>query len=392
MPTAAGRPRSSPTPNFNCSNGGPRDANSLEPTAAASSPTQVATRARHAPATDEGSSERARLSRLLAVRASGARAGRRRARRDRRESRALRDRHHALAALDRVRVAARRRRSGAACGRSARREFATSSRSIARSRSTSRACAPPSRGASSDELFYLGRLVAGAHNLLYRDDAQHAFATCFASSRSTCRPRCAAPSAPIALAARVPVRSGAIAYTAVVRDPAVAANVHPDADARSRRGRRRAREARRKGYIPDPEVFRPVMASRIIANNVQVTFAAFAFGITAGLGTLALAPPQRRVARRRVRALSVEGTSSRCSSRSSRRTVCSSCRRHLHRRRRGPPHRGGAACCPASARAGARSPRTVGARCTSSPPRRCSSSSPVRSKGWCRRFHSGRSG
>ena len=30
------------------------------------------------------------------------------------------------------------------------------------------------------------------------------------------------------------------------------------------------------------------MASRIIANNVQVTFGAFAFGITAGLGTLAL--------------------------------------------------------------------------------------------------------
>jgi uncharacterized membrane protein SpoIIM required for sporulation len=30
------------------------------------------------------------------------------------------------------------------------------------------------------------------------------------------------------------------------------------------------------------------MASRIIANNVQVTFAAFAFGVTAGIGTLLL--------------------------------------------------------------------------------------------------------
>jgi uncharacterized membrane protein SpoIIM required for sporulation len=55
---------------------------------------------------------------------------------------------------------------------------------------------------------------------------------------------------------------------------------------RAEQGVERART--RKGYIPDPEVFRPVMASQIIANNVQVTFAAFALGITAGLGTLLL--------------------------------------------------------------------------------------------------------
>src|SRR5947199_10824562 len=42
------------------------------------------------------------------------------------------------------------------------------------------------------------------------------------------------------------------------------------------------------GYIPDPQVFRPVMASQIISNNVQVTFAVFAFGVTAGLGSLML--------------------------------------------------------------------------------------------------------
>src|SRR4029079_8702646 len=34
--------------------------------------------------------------------------------------------------------------------------------------------------------------------------------------------------------------------------------------------------------------FRPVMASRIIANNVQVTIATFAAGITFGVGTLFL--------------------------------------------------------------------------------------------------------
>ena len=42
------------------------------------------------------------------------------------------------------------------------------------------------------------------------------------------------------------------------------------------------------GYIEDPQLFRPVMASNIIANNVQVTFAAFAAGLTAGVGTLIL--------------------------------------------------------------------------------------------------------
>jgi uncharacterized membrane protein SpoIIM required for sporulation len=38
-----------------------------------------------------------------------------------------------------------------------------------------------------------------------------------------------------------------------------------------------------EGYIDDPQLFRPVMASGIIANNVQVTFATFAGGVTAGL-------------------------------------------------------------------------------------------------------------
>src|SRR6185503_828495 len=47
---------------------------------------------------------------------------------------------------------------------------------------------------------------------------------------------------------------------------------------------RRTREG--KGYIPDPQIFRPVMASQIIANNVQVTFSVFAFGIGFGIGTL----------------------------------------------------------------------------------------------------------
>src|SRR5205814_1154451 len=37
-----------------------------------------------------------------------------------------------------------------------------------------------------------------------------------------------------------------------------------------------------------PSMYLPVVASRIITNNVQVAFFAFAFGITAGIGTLLL--------------------------------------------------------------------------------------------------------
>ncbi|MGQ0538919.1 MAG: stage II sporulation protein M, partial [Gemmatimonadaceae bacterium] len=77
----------------------------------------------------------------------------------------------------------------------------------------------------------------------------------------------------------------AIAHVAVVRQPDVAETFLPPGMLdRAEEGVERAR--RGTGYIPDPELFRPVMASRIIANNVQVTFAAFALGLTLGIGTL----------------------------------------------------------------------------------------------------------
>ena len=49
-----------------------------------------------------------------------------------------------------------------------------------------------------------------------------------------------------------------------------------------------ARAANGEGYIEDPQIMRPVMASRIAANNVQVTFGAFILGVTAGIGTVLL--------------------------------------------------------------------------------------------------------
>jgi uncharacterized membrane protein SpoIIM required for sporulation/uncharacterized RDD family membrane protein YckC len=142
------------------------------------------------------------------------------------------------------------------------------------------------RGGVADELFYLGRLVAGAHNLLYRDRGSKlrevlrfiAFDVPAEVRRSF---------APIFIAVAFMFLPAAIAYVAVVRNPSVAPTFIPVGMLdRAQNGVLRAQ--RGEGYIEDPQVFRPVMSSQIIANNVQVTIAAFAFGITAGIGTLFL--------------------------------------------------------------------------------------------------------
>ena len=41
-----------------------------------------------------------------------------------------------------------------------------------------------------------------------------------------------------------------------------------------------------RGYAQSPSPYLPIVASTIITNNIQVAFAAFAFGITAGIGTV----------------------------------------------------------------------------------------------------------
>jgi uncharacterized membrane protein SpoIIM required for sporulation/uncharacterized RDD family membrane protein YckC len=141
-------------------------------------------------------------------------------------------------------------------------------------------------GAPSNELFYLGRLVAGAHNLLYRD-RRSGWRQILRFLVVGVPTEVRRSYAPIALAAAFLFGPAAIAYTAVVRNPEVAPIFIPtqmldraeDGIVRARRG---------DGYIPDPQVLRPVMASTIIANNVQVTIAVFAFGVTAGIGTLFL--------------------------------------------------------------------------------------------------------
>lgn len=139
-------------------------------------------------------------------------------------------------------------------------------------------------GGTSEELFYLGRLVSSAHNLLYRRRAlplETIARTLFVDAPREVRRSWR----PILLAALLLFLPGAISYLSVVRHPEVAPIFIPPAMLdRAEDGVRRAREG--EGYISDPQLFRPVMASRIIANNVQVSFAAFAMGMTAGIGTI----------------------------------------------------------------------------------------------------------
>ncbi|HET7189547.1 MAG TPA: stage II sporulation protein M [Gemmatimonadaceae bacterium] len=137
-----------------------------------------------------------------------------------------------------------------------------------------------------DELFQVGRLVAGAHNLLYRDRGMALRATVrFLFSDVPREIRRSA--APIALAAALLFGPALVAGVAVARTPGLAGEMLPAGMLkRAEDGVRRAREG--EGYIDDPQLFRPVMASSIVANNVQVSFAAFAGGITGGLLTAAL--------------------------------------------------------------------------------------------------------
>ncbi len=143
-----------------------------------------------------------------------------------------------------------------------------------------------SKGGEVDEVFYLNRLVAGAHNLLYRrrairpqDIARFMLADVPAEIRAS--------ALPILLAAALLFGPAAIAATAVLRDPSVAeAFLPPGMLDRAENGVRRAKSG--DGYIEDPQLFRPVMATSIVTNNVQVAIAAFAFGVTAGLLTVFL--------------------------------------------------------------------------------------------------------
>jgi len=181
------------------------------------------------------------------------------------------------------RLAQAQRRGLRSLGENGVREFVAEYRALSADLARLRTAAG---GRSLDELFQLGRLVAGAHNLLYRDRGMPLRAA--VRYLFTEGPREVRRSArPISLAALLLFGPAIIAGVSIARTPSLASQMLPAGMLRrAEDGVRRARSG--EGYIDDPQLFRPVMASGIIANNVQVTFAAFAGGVTAGLLTVFL--------------------------------------------------------------------------------------------------------
>jgi uncharacterized membrane protein SpoIIM required for sporulation/uncharacterized RDD family membrane protein YckC len=135
-------------------------------------------------------------------------------------------------------------------------------------------------------LEYLARVVSAGHNALYGRHTGRRVPIVSLLLREL--PGAVVEARGYVLAAlllfALPAATG---YFAIRERPGIAEEVLPDemiARARVGAGRR----AEGVGYAEAPSMYLPVVASSIITNNVQVAFFAFAFGITAGIGTLLL--------------------------------------------------------------------------------------------------------
>jgi uncharacterized membrane protein SpoIIM required for sporulation/uncharacterized RDD family membrane protein YckC len=138
-------------------------------------------------------------------------------------------------------------------------------------------------GASPELIYTLERAVGSGHNVLYSPpvrSARRAWEWLAGGFPALVRRR----AFPILLAGVMLYGPAVAAFIAIVDVPARAPLILPaEMIARAEDGA--TRHARGEGYIDVPEVFMPLFSSGIIANNVQVTFFAFAGGIVVGLGT-----------------------------------------------------------------------------------------------------------
>jgi uncharacterized membrane protein SpoIIM required for sporulation/uncharacterized RDD family membrane protein YckC len=139
-------------------------------------------------------------------------------------------------------------------------------------------------GGSRELVYSLERLVGSGHNLLYRPPVRswrrfHHWIV--AGFPALVRRRWV----PVALAAALFYGPALVSFAAVRADPPLAREMMP-AVMIARAEEAPAKQARGEGYVEMPEVHMPALASELISNNVQVTFAAFAGGIAAGLGSV----------------------------------------------------------------------------------------------------------
>ena len=141
-----------------------------------------------------------------------------------------------------------------------------------------------SRGRDTEAQYYLSRLVAAGHNLLYRR-REIALGTVWTFLTVTLPREARRSWRPVLAAALLLYGPAAITYVAVIRDPDLQYDFEPPGMI-DRVENAAKNEARGKGYIAYNEQQRPMVSSFIMTNNIKVTIIAFAAGATAGIGTV----------------------------------------------------------------------------------------------------------
>ena len=141
-----------------------------------------------------------------------------------------------------------------------------------------------SRGRDTEAQYYLSRLVAAGHNLLYRR-REVALGTVWTFLTVTLPREARRSWRPILAAALLLYGPAAITYVAVLRNPELQYDFEPPGMI-DRVENAAKNEARGRGYIAANDAERPIVSSFIMANNIKVTIVAFAAGATAGIGTV----------------------------------------------------------------------------------------------------------
>lgn len=138
---------------------------------------------------------------------------------------------------------------------------------------------------------YVERLVAAGHNALYRAGAGSGGASGFGRFLLHGFPALVRrSSAAIAGAAAAWLLGALLAYAVSMLRPDLARDLCPQQylDRAEAAAAVRARTGGDAPYVEMDPAFAPLWSSTIVANNVQATFVVFAFGVTAGVGTVVL--------------------------------------------------------------------------------------------------------
>jgi uncharacterized membrane protein SpoIIM required for sporulation/uncharacterized RDD family membrane protein YckC len=141
-----------------------------------------------------------------------------------------------------------------------------------------------SRGRDTEAQYYLSRLVAAGHNLLYRR-REVALGTVWTFLTVTLPREARRSWRPVLTAALLLYGPAAITYVAVLRDPDLQYDFEPPGMI-DRVENAAKNEARGRGYVAASKSERPIVSSFIMTNNIKVTIIAFAAGATAGVGTV----------------------------------------------------------------------------------------------------------